>query len=386
MLKRLRCPMRVMCAVSTLALISGCATLPSSGPTARQVERGAHSKSASINFDVVELDGSAIRQLDQTLQSSAAAPTFAALAHDGRVDMIAPGDELQITIYEVGMTLFGGAASFDSGTVAGTEATVAKPRALGSVTVAGDGTIRLPYVGRLAVEGRTAYDVQRMIEQALEGKSQSPQAMVAIVNSPRNSVYVSGDVIRSGRLPLSPARERLLDAITVSGGGRSANVDTIVRVTRDGQAADMRLSDIRVGGVNDIQLLPGDRIELLAQPRTFSVFGATRVSEVPFQAPRVSLAEALARVGGPTDAQADPSAVFLFRYDPVALAEGKPPTIYRLDLMKPESYIVAQNVTMHDKDLIYIANSASGPVTKFIGVLNQLFAPVFTVRSLTQNP
>lgn len=374
--------LRVAGAVSLLALLSGCATLPSSGPTARQVERGANSKEATIHFAVVELDGKAMRDLAEAGLPADGGP-IAALAREGRVDAIGPGDELQITVYEVGMTLFGGTANFTGGSAVSDIDPSAKARSVGTVVVAADGTIRLPYVGRLSVAGSTPYDVQRMIEQALHGKSQSPQAMVQVISSTHNSAYIYGDVMRAGRVPLTVARESLLDAIAASGGGKATSVDTIVRVTRGGQSAEMRLADIRAGAPSDIPLLPGDRVELIAQQRSFSAFGATRVSEVPFLSPRVSLAEALARVGGPTDTQADPSAVFLFRYDPVAIAAGKPPTIYRLNLMKPESYIVAQNVVMHDKDLIYIANSASGPVTKFIGVLNQLFAPVFTVRALT---
>ena len=378
---------RFACAVSALALLSGCASLPSSGPTARQVVRGAHDKESTINFDVVELDGVAMRKLAE-LSRVPVAGTFSSLAREGRVDTIAPGDELQITIYEVGMTLFGGAAAISGGVSAAVPDVVdpiAKPKPLGSVTVASDGTIRLPYVGRLSVEGSTAYDVQRMIEQALHGKSQSPQAMVTIASSPHNSVYISGAVSRAGRMPLSVARESLLDAITSAGGSRSPSTDTVVRMTRGGQTAEMRLADIGVGGSNDLRLLPGDRIELIEQQRSYSVFGAAKVGEEKFEGPRVSLAEALARVGGPSDTQADPTAVFLFRYDADALAQGQRPVIYRLNLMRPESYIVAQNVAMRDKDLIYVANAASGPVTKFIGVLNQLFAPVFTVQSLTRS-
>ncbi len=224
-----------------------------------------------------------------------------------------------------------------------------------------------------------------MIEQGLQGKSQSPQALVTIVNSPGNSVYVTGDVTRSGRQQLTAARERLLDVVATSGGAKAVSSDTLVRLTRGQQTAEMRLGDVRAGSPDDLPLLPGDRIELVRQPRSYSVFGATKVSQVAFEAPAVSLAEALARVGGPNDALADPTAVFLFRYDPVAIAAGRPPVIYRLNLMKPESYLIAQAFPIRDKDLIYVANSASNPISKFVGILNQLFAPLLTARVLSQN-
>ncbi len=384
--------LRLTGAMATLSLLlSGCATLPSSGPTGSQVMKGATAPDAALKFEVVDLDGAAFQKLVRVQPAGRSIGQLAALARDGRVDRIAPGDALQINIYEVGMTLFGSSAQA-SGAGIGSPAMLSDPdgtvrsQPVNVVSVASDGTIRLPYVGRLLVAGSTPYDVQRMIEQALHGKSQSPQAMVTVVNSPGNSVYLLGDVIRTGRMPLTAARERLLDAVATAGGSKVSNADTVIRITRGGESAEMRLGDVRPGSSDDLALLPGDRIELVNQPRSFSAFGATpKVSQVAFESPSVSLAEGLARIGGPNDAQADAKSVFLFRYDAAAIAAGEPPVIYRLNLMKPESYIIAQNFPMRDKDLIYIANSASNPVSKFVGILNQLFAPLLTARVITNN-
>jgi len=384
--------LRLTGAMATLSLLlSGCATLPSSGPTGSQVMKGATAPDAALKFEVVDLDGAAFQKLVRVQPAGRSIGQLATLARDGRVDRIAPGDALQINIYEVGMTLFGSSAQA-SGAGIGSPAMLSDPdgtvrsQPVNVVSVASDGTIRLPYVGRLLVAGSTPYDVQRMIEQALHGKSQSPQAMVTVVNSPGNSVYLLGDVTRTGRMPLTAARERLLDAVATAGGSKVSNADTVIRITRGGESAEMRLGDVRPGSSDDLTLLPGDRIELVIEPRSFSAFGATpKVSQVAFESSSVSLAEGLARIGGPNDAQADAKSVFLFRYDAAAIAAGEPPVIYRLNLMKPESYIIAQNFPMRDKDLIYIANSASNPVSKFVGILNQLFAPLLTARVITNN-
>ena len=385
--------LRMTGALSMIAvLMSACSTLPSSGPTGRQVIRGAQNPANSLKFEVVELDGAAFQKLLAIPPAGRGAGQLATLAREGRVDRIAPGDALQVNIYEVGMSLFGPGSQSSSLGLGGSavpaetiDPTV-RSQPINVVTVAADGTIRLPYVGRLMVAGSTPYDVQRMIETGLKGKSQSPQALVTVVNSPGNSVYLIGDIVRTGRMQLTAARERLLDAVATAGGSKASSSDTVIRLTRAGQSAEMRLGDIRAGSGDDVTLLPGDRVELVIEPRSFSAFGATpKVSQVLFEAPRVSLAEALARVGGPNDFQADPRSVFLFRYDAAAITAGEPPLIYRLDLMKPESYIIAQNFAMNDKDLIYIANSASNPVSKFVAILNQLFAPLLTARVLTRN-
>ena len=67
-----------------------------------------------------------------------------------------------------------------------------------SIVVDRDGAIKLPYVGRLQVAGRTPADIQTMIEQAYHGKSQSPQALVTIKTNVSETVYVTGDVRSPG--------------------------------------------------------------------------------------------------------------------------------------------------------------------------------------------
>jgi polysaccharide export outer membrane protein len=115
------------------------------------------------------------------------------------------------------------------------------------------------------------------------------------------------------------------------------------------------------------------------------VFGATtKVSQVSFETGEVSLAEAMARVSGPNDSQADASAVFLFRYDgELEKAAGERPIIYRLNMLDPASYFIAQRFKMRDKDVIYVANASANQPSKFLGVINQLFAPFVTVRAAT---
>ena len=130
---------------------------------------------------------------------------------------------------------------------------------------------------------------------------------------------------------------------------------------------------------------PGDRIELVRRPRTYTIFGAvSKIAQVSFDTSEVSVAEALARSGGPNDAQADPSAIFLFRYSLQSGSGIEQPIIYRLNLLKPESYFIAQRMLMRDKDVIYIANAAANQPSKLIGVINQLFSPFVTARAISR--
>ena len=366
------------------SVMAGCATLPSSGPTARQIQNGAIRSSGALKFQIVDLDPATIERLqaDDTARTDRIT-ALGRLARDVRTDTIGPGDVLTIQIYEVGVALFGG-----GGVRAGGDGfdPSARGEVFSTITVDREGTIRLPSIGRLGVAGLTPFEVQSLIEQGLKGKSQSPQALVTIRTNVANTIYVSGDVRRPGRLELTVGRERLLDAIAASGGGASTSEDTLVRFSRGGQSVEQRLGFIRSGTSDDLELIPGDRIELIRRPRTYTVFGATpKASQINFETGEVSLAEALARVGGPNDAQADPAAIFLFRYDgAVDVSRGGVPKIYRLNMLKPESYFLSQRFAIRDKDVIYIANAAANQPSKLIAIINQLFSPFITARALTQ--
>ena len=388
--------LRLSLALTSAAIaLAGCATLPSSGPTARQIVKGSAANENEIGFRIVDVDAHVLTELkgyDSAM--AAAAQSLASLASEGRNDAVGPGDVLAIGIYEVGASLFSGggvratADGFDPS---------ARGENFAAITVDRDGTIKLPYLGRIAVAGRTPSEIQEMIERSLRGKSQSPQAVVAVKENIANTVYVSGDVTKPGRQELTLGRERLLDAIASAGGpvARAGNTgttagtsdDSVIRFTRNERVLEQRLGDVRTGTPDDLLLLAGDRIEIIRRPRSFTVFGATnRVSQVSFDTPGLTLAEAVARVGGPSDERADPSAVFLFRYYPDSkVADGEVPVIYRLDLMRPASYFLAQRFPMRDKDVIYIANAAANQPSKLIAVINQLFSPFLTARVLLRN-
>lgn len=370
--------------VTLAALLSGCATLPASGPTAREIEHGA-ARNSPISFRIVDITGSVAGEIEARAKlADEAQPTLASLAREGRNDVVGLGDVISINIYEVGVTLFGTGGGRDLGQAYDPSA---RGEAFPAIVVDRGGDITLPYIGKLHVAGRTTAEIQDMVVQGLRGKSQSPQALVAVRLNLSNTVFVGGDVRKPGRFDLSLQRERLLDAVALSGGAAYSAEDTIVRFNRGNQTLEERLGRIRAGAPDDLVLMPGDRVELIKRPRSFIILGATsKVAQVPFETGDVSLAEAVARAGGPQDAQADPSAVFLFRYDPRSAGDGSElPVIYRLNMMEPASYFLSQRFAVRDKDVIYIANAAANRPAKLVNIINQLFSPFVTARVLTRN-
>jgi polysaccharide export outer membrane protein len=373
----------LVCGVCGLAMaVSGCSTLPSSGPTSREVLKETRAPTNNIGMKVVDVTPAlADHEAEFDRKVGAEAATLANLAtQDAPNDVVGPGDVLGISVYEVGVGLFGGqrtpTEAFDPS---------AKSENFPSIVIDRNGRIKLPYIAELDVGGRTTGEIQSMIEHAYRGQSQNPQAIVSLRSNLSQTIYVTGDVRRPGRMDLTLQRERLLDAVTAMGGAISPTQDMVVRFTRGSRTVDERLDRVSVDNADNLILEAGDRLELIRQPRTFSILGATnRVTQLAFDQSDLSLAEAIARVGGPNDAAADPRAVFIFRYEVRDGTAGAPtPTIYRLNLMQPVSYFAAQRFGMRDKDVMYISNASINRTAKLIAIINQLFSPFVAARTVS---
>lgn len=362
------------------ALLAGCATLPASGPTAGEILRA---EQRLDRFDIVPLDEATIVKLGAS--SSTGKGRIAELARPGDVDVIGPGDLLQIAIYEVGSTLFGGRSPMMDASTSATGSGETLP----PIRVGRDGAIALPWVGRFLASGKTPDQLAEDITKGYRRNSENPQAVVSIRENVSNTVIVQGDVLKPGRLGLTLARERVLDAVAIAGGASHPGFDSVVRLSRGDRTAEQPMSVIEPGAPDDVELLPQDRVSVTFRPRSFTVLGATgKVSEVPFSNVRVSLAEAMGRAGGPSDQLADASAVFVFRYESAGYdgspAAGARPIAYRLNMRNPESYFLAQRFEMRPRDVIYVANAGANLPTKAIQILNLFFSPFYTARVLTQ--
>jgi polysaccharide export outer membrane protein len=254
-----------------------------------------------------------------------------------------------------------------------------------------DGAISVPYAGRVPAAGRTPNQVQQEIERRLAEKAVGPQALVIVQRSDANSVTVAGEIVGGKRVSLNPGGDRLMDVIAAAGGAQAPVHETFVQLSRDGVTASVSLASIVEHPEQNIFVRPGDAITLVQRPQTFSTFGAAGLNtSVTFNRDRLFLTEALAQSQGLLDNQADPGAVFLFRYEPdtVVRALGQPlatrapqgisPVVYRLDLADPKAYLLAQQFPVHDKDIIFVADAAMQPVYRFVKALQLVIGPVIT--------
>lgn len=357
----------------------GCSTLPSSGPTGAEIRRAASGKVGQYPFELIEVADAAALPSVPTMPSSA----FMSVA-PRPTDLLGPGDVINITVYEAGVSLFG--TALRTAAVAGSAGADASSTAerLPAVRVDDFGYIKVPFVGRLRAAGHTVAELQSTIQNGLRGMSQDPQVLVTIEQSITNSVILAGEITKPGRLVLSTNRESLVDAIALAGGYRGEAKDAVARLQRDGQTFEIRLGDLLDAPQRDLVVAPGDRITLIKRPESFSVLGApNKAEEIEFPRTHLTLAEAVALAGGANPNAGDAGAVFVFRY--VSEPDGtEKPVVYHLNMMRPGAYLLSQRFLMRDRDVLYVGNARANQLTKFVSLLSQLFVPVATARAVTQ--
>ena len=244
----------------------------------------------------------------------------------------------------------------------------------------------MPYAGAVRAAGRTPPEVQQSIVDAIKNRAIEPQAVVSLVDQRTSLISVLGDVNSPSRFPANAAGEHLLDAITRAGGPKSQGYDSWVMVERGGRRATTPFGALVYEPRNNIWAHPGDTIYLYREPQTFLAFGAAGTSgtasltagqqgQLPFDAWRLSLAEAIGKAGGLNDQAADPAAIFLYRGEPREVAERLGidcsrfpgpiiPVIYNVNLRNPEGYFLATKFQMRNKDVIYMANATSVEIAK----------------------
>jgi polysaccharide biosynthesis/export protein len=383
LLPRRHSPMLVAILTLLPVALTGCGSLPQSGPSTAMVRDQYLGKDAAvgiIEIDRAALDALAARPVDMLTQHFEDRRPPAELR-------VGVGDALDVTIYEAaagGLFAVADSTNARSGTVRGTQ--------LPPQVVDQTGMITVPYCGQVVAAGKRPGEIAATIVSGLRGKAIEPQVIVSIAQNQSNLVTIAGEVGQGMRFPLRLNGDRILDAIALAGGPRGPSYETFVRLTRSEQSGSMLLQSIVANSHENIYLRPGDDIFVYRQPPTFTVFGATgRNGQIQFDSDKLTMAEALAKSGGLLDHRADAKGVYIFRYEdpeiyrriknlgaaaekiPPATKSGRVPMVFHANLETADAYMLAADFPMRDKDLIFVSNAPITDLQKVLGIVGSAF-------------
>jgi polysaccharide export outer membrane protein len=367
--------LRAVAVLATVTL-SGCSSLPRSGPDSSYLLTGQLDPE-SLPYALVRITP----EVEKILERNSTKIGQVFMDRRGPSDIrFGIGDVVSVTLFE---SAAGGLfIPLEAGVRPGNFVT------LPNQSVDTHGNITVPYAGAIQAKGRTVVEVQKTIANSLKDRAIEPQAVVALVDQRATSVSVLGEVNTSSRFPVNASGERLLDAIARAGGPKNPGYDTWVMLERDGRQATAPFAALINESANNIYVRPQDTIYVFTQPRTFVAFGAAgQQGQYAFGAWRLSLAESIGKAGGLNDNLADPSSVFLYRGEPRRVAEQLGvdcsgftgpiiPIIYHLNLKDPAGYFLATKFEMKNKDVVFASNAPSVETTKFLTYLRLLTATV----------
>jgi polysaccharide biosynthesis/export protein len=378
--------------IFAVASLAACTNLPASGPYPISVETGSTTTAAAnpavtqIKYALVDLTADVLRFAGGPAGSSLFR-SFGGGRGPAPELLVGIGDRLQVAIFEASSGgLF---IPADAGSRPGNFVTL-PPQAVDS-----KGFISVPYAGQIAANRRTIPAIQREIEQRLAARAIEPQAVITLVEQRATEVTVVGEVNTPNKFAITPNGDRVLDAISRAGGLKFPGYDSFITLTRGNRSATVYFNNLLRDPQENVFILPGDTIYVYREQRTFVAFGASGLNgHFNFESERVSWAEGVAKAGGLLDNRADPRQVLMYRledrkileklgvklekFDPDATAI---PTIYRTNLRDPSGFFLAQTFQLRNKDVLYVSNSDSVELIKFLTVLDAVSGTIANVAA-----
>ena len=244
-------------------------------------------------------------------------------------------------------------------------AVIGQPEYTHSAQVREDGKISY-FGGDLDVAGQTVASVNQQIREFLVAESlvRNPVVMVSPVLQ-ENGVFVGGAVKLPGRYPISPETDIGLYRAIALAGGMAENADRqevqLIRtdVPQNVETHDLSPNqpyrDIRVN-VNDLVfVMPLSAVEVQGQVQTPGSF---------FIRGQISIEEALARAGGPTQ-EADLTVLVKVEKD------GKRSEFNRSEQFWKSTANDAPSATLSNGDVLYVPNAFKVEPIYIIGYVRE---------------
>ncbi len=246
--------------------------------------------------------------------------------------------------------------------------------------VQADGTFFYPYVGQVPAEGQTPEAIRETLTQKLAEFIPDPQIEVKVVGYNSQAVSVTGEVLKPSRLPLSTQPLTLLDAVDAAGGLSEEADATRVTIRRNGQVYAVDLQSFLSDGVgaNNPIVRHGDVINIpkLQRQEAYLLGQIVNPSTIDLTTESLTLTQAVTRVGGLKESDADARGVFVFRR-----GEGNAITVHQLDASNPVAYLIGAQFYLQPQDVVYVTTA---PVSRWNKLISGILPSVTTVALLDE--
>ncbi len=377
-------------------LLSACMTAPGNYLDTSRLKEQSSVETAEI-YPVRPIDAELI--VEQTRSRAEAErvqqATADQLASSGRyVYHVQPQDILGVTIWDHPELTTPTVTSFSSGgnTTQTLAATLQQPYTTAlpgqadpyGQTVAADGTIFIPFSGRLQVAGKTVGQIRDQLAISLVRFVKNPQVDVRVLSFRSQKVQVTGQVKAPGPLAVSDVPLTLVDAITRSGGSTSDADLQRIRLVRKKQLYVLDANRMLDRGdmSQDVLLQSGDVINVpdRADSRVFVMGEVKTPAPLSMYRGSLTIADALTQAGGILDSDANPRQIYVLRG-----VKEKPatPDVFHLDMTQPNSIMLSTQFQLQPMDVVYVGTAASATFNRVLQQVLPTLQTLFYLKQLT---
>lgn len=352
----------LMMAVTGLA---GCEMLPRGAAVEREIVRA--SDGDVTDFSVYQVDRDFLPVVADWPYTGERRLGWIPTSGGARTQVIAPGDELEITIWD------------------SNESSLLSPEGqravqIQSLTVAPDGTVFVPYVGNTRVSGLTEQLAREHLQDEIDMVVPSAQVQLALVEGRTNSVDLVGGVSAPGSYGLPDRNYTVLNLIAEGGGVQPSLVNPQVRLIRGGEIYGTSVARLFESPNLDTLLHGGDQVLVEEDRRYFLSLGAAgSQSQHRFPQDHVSALDAVSIIGGVESRRGDPGGVLILRE--YAADDVRPDTagpdqtrvVFTVDLTSADGLFSARNFRIHPGDLVLVTESPITSAQTIFGLFGSVF-------------
>lgn len=355
--------------------VAACGSLPRGAAVEREILKGADAEDA--NFAVYPVTKEFLPTTKSWPHTGVPRLGWLGHSHGSNAQIIRAGDQLDVVVWDSG----------DNSLLTAPEQRVAN---LSGVRVSQNGTIFLPYVGKVKVSGRSPESARQMVQRMLESIVPSAQVQLSMTEGRANSIDLVSGVNNPGNIKMPDNNFSVLSAISAGGGVTRGFENAQVKLVRGHKIYGTSIDRLYANPKLDTRLKGGDKLIIEEDRRYFLSLGAAgKEAQHQFNRDHMTALDALSLIGGVNDTRADPKGILILRRYPASAikSDSSGPSqqrvVFTLDLTNSDGLFSAGNFHIHSGDLVLATESPVVFARTIVGVIGSGFGILSTANAAT---
>jgi len=254
----------------------------------------------------------------------------------------------------------------------------------GSYIIGSEGTIDLPFVGNIVLDGLSEKNAKQKIREVAAKFYKDTELQFKIEEYNSSKVFVVGTVKNQIAIDLNQTPLTVLDAVIKADFKPSGNDNLFATkgfLRRNGKIYEIDIQNtfLSKDSKENFFLKKGDVIFLDKSPDGVYVFGEFTKSGIFYPGKNYSLTELIA-TAGLNQASANVSKIFVIREN---VTKYRYVDIFRLDIDNPTNLVAGKDFFLRTNDIVMVPPSQ---ITQFNKLITSLLGGIFYGGTITSSP